>query len=38
MPRYDIEIDGEFGGMIEFSIVLPAEMPHYVRQSQPADK
>ena len=27
-PWYD---NGVFGGMIEFSIVLPDDMPHYVR-------
>ncbi len=24
-------IDGEFGGLAEFSIVLPNDMPHYIR-------
>lgn len=28
VPWYD---DGKFGGLIEFSIPIPFEMPHYVR-------
>lgn len=26
------EENGEFGGYVELSLVIPAEMPHYVRQ------
>lgn len=33
MPWYDGE---EFGGYIELSMVIPFEMPHYVRQPQPS--
>lgn len=29
VPWYD---QGKFGGLIEFSMEIPAEMPHYVRQ------
>ena len=28
--------DGSFGGLIEYSIEIPFEMPHYVRQPKPA--
>ena len=27
--------DGQFGGLIEYSIEIPFEMPHYVRQPKP---
>ena len=27
--------DGQFGGLIEYSIEIPFEMPHFVRQPKP---
>lgn len=32
VPWYD---NGEFGGLIEFSLPIPFDMPHYVRQPKP---
>ena len=29
------EEDGKFGGLIEYSIEIPFEMPHFVRQPKP---
>lgn len=29
------EENGEFGGYVELSLIIPGEMPHYVRKPQP---
>ncbi|MBR1799278.1 MAG: diguanylate cyclase [Bacteroidales bacterium] len=29
--------DGSFGGLVEFSVEIPFEMPHYVRQPKTSD-